>query len=156
MPKLFFCCSLLLLSTYCTQFNAGVPVGAELELIFGLWMIQKFLACADCLSCHLTCTSTYIALFILTRERSLHSLVDSIWNLYKMSGFHPLFHGFHINYFLAKSSAIFSFYASTLHCSTEFRWTPLDSRWTPPEPFLNLYIYTKYTWSPGELDLNSK
>jgi len=32
----------------------------------------------------------------------------------------------------------------------------LDSRWTPPEPFLNLYIYTKYTWSPGELDLNSK
>jgi hypothetical protein len=38
-------------------------------------------------------------------------------------------------------------------------WTPgdfLESRWTPPELYLNLHIYTKYTWSPGELHLNSR
>jgi len=32
----------------------------------------------------------------------------------------------------------------------------MESIWSPHEPYLNLHICSKYTWSPGELNLNSR
>ena len=39
--------------------------------------------------------------------RSLHSPGNSIWIPYGLGGFHPPVHGFHMDYFLAGSPAIF-------------------------------------------------
>ena len=46
----------------------------------------------------------------ISKRRSLHSLGNSIWIPYGLGGFHPPVHGFHMDYFLAGSPAIFSFH----------------------------------------------
>ena len=58
------------------------------------------------------------------KRRSLHSPGNSIWIPYGLGGFHPPVHGFHMDYFLAGSPAIFSF-----HTHYEFH---MDCPWNTP------------------------
>jgi hypothetical protein len=72
-----------------------------------------------------------------TLSRSLHSPGYSIWNPYGIHGFHPPFHGFHMDYFLAGSPAIFPFhsgYGIHMECpwNDAFHMDSMDqSMWNP-------------------------
>jgi hypothetical protein len=90
------------------------------------------------------------AVAFLLREfevgRSLHSPVYSIWIPYGMGGFHPPFHGFHMEYFWLSPQLFFNSISTmesiwNVHGMMHSIWIP----WTGPCGF---------HWIPNELSRN--